>query len=141
MPAPPAIPAVPNDRWWIAVSVPSFFAPRRTVMRAAGALPVQRCSSCRSSIILTAAPACLASLQATPEKFVPSAEAASLLPNPPPMCSVMTVTFLRSMPRYSAMPSRTVDMLWVEAQIVSWSPSHFAITPCVSSGECVCTGT
>jgi hypothetical protein len=83
----------------------------------------------------------LASLQATTANAVPVADGASLLPNPPPMCSVITVTFLRSTPSASAMPSRTVSTPWVEAHTVSWSPSHFAMTPWVSSGECVWTGT
>ena len=64
-----------------------------------------------------------------------------MLPKPPPMCSVMTFTFLRSMPSASAIPSRTVNTPWVEAHTVSWSPSHLAMTPWVSSGEWVWVGT
>ncbi len=56
-----------------------------------------------------------------------------MLPKPPPMCSVITVTFLRSTPRASASPSRTVKVPWVEAHTVSSSPSQRATTPCVSS--------
>jgi hypothetical protein len=97
------------------VKVPSFFAPSFTVMSALGALPVQRCSSCRSSMSFTGAPAWRASLQATAAKALPVAEGPSLLPKPPPMCSVITVTFLRSTPRASAMPSRTAKVAWVEA--------------------------
>ena len=36
MPAPAVIPAEPNERWWMAVNVPSFFAPMLTVMSADG---------------------------------------------------------------------------------------------------------
>jgi len=39
-----------------------------------------------------------------------------------------------------ATPSRTAKMAWVEAYTVSWSPSHEATTPWVSSWEWVCTG-
>ena len=88
----------------------------RTVMSALGALPVHRCSSRRSSISFTGAPACLASLQRDDgERACPCADGASLLPKPPPMCSVITCTFLRSMPSASATPSRTVETPWVEA--------------------------
>ena len=120
--------------------MPSFFAPTFTVMSALGALPVQRCSCLRSSISLTGAPAIFASLQATTEKALPVADGPSLLPKPPPMCSQMTRTFLRSTFRASATPSRTAKIAWVEAWIVSWSPSHEATTPWVSRGECVWTG-
>jgi hypothetical protein len=76
-----------------------------------------------------------------PAKALPSAEGCSLLPKPPPMCSVITVMLRRSMPRYSARPSWTVKMPWVEAHTVSWSPCQLATTPCVSSGAWVCTAT
>ena len=95
--------------------VPSFFAPTLTVMSALGALPVHRCCCLRSSIILTGAPALFASLQAVMAKALPLAEGPSLLPKPPPMCSQMTRTFLRSIPSASARPSRTAKMPWVEA--------------------------
>jgi len=101
------------------VKVPSRFAPMRTVIKALGALPVQRCSSCRSSISFTGAPACFASLQAMTENALPVADGPSLLPKPPPMCSVITVTFLRSTRSASATPLRTAKMPCVEAQIVS----------------------
>ncbi len=97
------------------MSVPSFFAPTFTVRSALGALPVQRCCCLRSSISLTGAPAFFASLQAAMAKALPLAEGPSLLPKPPPMCSQMTRTFLRSIPSASARPSRTAKMPWVEA--------------------------
>ena len=95
--------------------VPSFFAPILTLMSALGALPVHSCSCFRSSISLTGAPAVFASRQATMAKALPVAEGPSLLPKPPPMWSQRTRTFLRSMPRASATPSRTEKMPWVEA--------------------------
>src|SRR5262249_62320750 len=84
-PAPPPTPAEPQDWKCTAVSVPSFFAPTLTVMNALGALPVQRCSWCRSRKSLTGAPAILASRHATTEKAPPVADGPSLLPKPPPM--------------------------------------------------------
>ena len=58
----------------MAVSVPSALAPSRTVIRAPGALPVQSCSSWRSSMSFTGAPALRASRQATMAKALPTAE-------------------------------------------------------------------
>jgi hypothetical protein len=52
--------------------VPSRVAPRRIVATIDGALPVQRCSSRRSSISLTGAPACLASRHATTANWLPA---------------------------------------------------------------------
>ena len=49
------VPAVPYDEKWIAVSVPSFFAPMRRRATLLGRLPTLSCSSRRSSITRTGA--------------------------------------------------------------------------------------
>jgi len=108
------IPPSPKARWWMAVSLPSVLAPSRTVIRAPGEFPLQSCSSRRSSMSLTGAPAFRASRQAMMAKALPTAEGYSLLPKPPPMCSMITRTFFRSRSNASARAARTMKMPCVE---------------------------
>ena len=98
-----------------------------SVISALGALPVQRCSSRRSSISLTGAPACLASLQAITTQRAARGRRAKLAAEAAAHVLDDHVHVLAVEPSASATPLRTVNVPCVEAQTVSWSPSHFAI--------------
>ncbi len=134
-PAPTPAPPVPHDTASKAVSIPSAPTPALIFENDEGRLPAARCSSLRSSIIFTAAPACFASLAQT----MPWMSGPNLLPNPPPMYSVMTRTFDCGIPSASAKPSRVPCTACVDAHAVRLSPCHSQTQPCVSRQTCVST--
>ncbi len=113
-PAPTAAPPVPHVSASNAVSFPSAETPALIFEKDDGRLPEARCSSFLSSINFTAAPACFASFA----QMTPCASGPNLLPNPPPMYSVMTRTFGCGIPRASANPSRVPCTACVEAHDV-----------------------
>src|SRR4051795_1076986 len=134
-PAPTPAPPVP----WVSASnatqVPSAATPALIFEVDDGRLPPARCSSFRSSISFTGAPAIFASFaQATP-----CASGPNLLPKPPPMYSQIVCTFACGICSASAKPSRLPCTACVEIHAVSLSPSHSHTQPFVSRHTCVCT--
>ena len=129
-PAPVPIPAEPWACTWIAVMSPLSSAPSLTLWIESGRLPVQVCSSARSSISLTGLPASRASSPAILAIAVPGALPPNFEPKPPPRNSVMTSTLLASRPKMAANSSRTPKIAWVEAQTVAaFLLSQRTITP------------
>ncbi len=135
----PALPGPPDphDFETQAVSVPSFFAPASISANAEGRSPATASSAWRSSIILTGAPAILASLAQT----IPQRSALNLLPKPPPTKSAITRTLAAGMPSPSASCEATPETACVEHQAVRWSGSvQWQIWPCASMQLCATDG-
>src|SRR5690242_7281261 len=134
-PAPALAPPVPYDSPSNAVSVPSAATPALIFDTDEGRLPAARCSSLRSSISFTGAPAAFASLAHT----TPWTSGPNLLPKPPPMYSQITRTLACGICSDSANPSRVPWTACVDTHAVNLSPSHSHTQPCVSRHTCVCT--
>jgi hypothetical protein len=134
-PAAAPAPPVPHDSASNAVIMPSAETPALIFAAADGRFPVTRCSSLRSSVSFTGAPACFASRA----QISPSGPSCSLLPKPPPMYWQMTRTLVCGISRPLAKLSRAELTPWVETQAVSLSPSHSHTTPCDSMQTCVMT--
>ena len=115
--------------------MPSVATPALIFDHEEGRFPPARCSSFRSSISLTGAPAIFASFA----QITPWASGPNLLPKPPPMYSQIVCTFACGIWSASANPSRLPCTACVEIHEVSVSPSHSHTQPCVSRHTCVCT--
>src|SRR5262245_1298230 len=134
-PAPTPAPPVPQVSPSKAVSLPSAETPALIFEKDDGRLPEARCSSLRSSISFTGAPACFARFA----QLTPCESGPNLLPKPPPMYSVITRTLVCGIPSASAKPSRVPCTACVEAHDVRLSPFHSQTHPCVSRQTCVST--
>ena len=125
-----------TPRGAMAVSVPSFFAPSGACCTALGRLPTHRCSSLRSSMSRTGAPACLRQVRGQ-DAVVAGAElgaeaAAHELGD-------RRGPWLFGSSNTVASSSRTEAVPCVEAYTVRPSGFQSATTPWVSIAECVCT--
>ena len=72
---------------------------------------------------------------------MPQTSAPNFEPNPPPITSVKTVTFVIGNLNACARPLAVGPTAWVLAQAMMWSsPSHFTVMPWVSRQTWVITG-